>query len=171
MAAVTDVRTRRATRRAAARSELAPSRRIRKSPVLTVVMVLFVIYSFVPLIWLIVNATKSQPDLYSSFGLWFGKDFNLVQNVIDLFSYRGGIFLQWLGNTLLYVVVGAGGATLLATVAGYGMAKYDFPGKRAVFAVVLGAIAVPGPRSRCRPSCCSARPGSPTRRGRSSCRR
>ena len=41
-------------------------------------------------------------------------------------------------------MVGAGGATLLATVAGYGMAKFSFPGKRAVFAIVLGAIAVPG---------------------------
>ncbi|CAM5362359.1 carbohydrate ABC transporter permease [Leifsonia shinshuensis] len=142
---------RKAPSRAAARSNRAAraaaptsGRRSRKSTVLTIVMIVFTIYSFVPLIWLIVNATKSQPDLYSSFGLWFGKDFNLFQNIAQLFSYRDGIFLQWLGNTLLYVVVGAGGATLLATVAGYGMAKYDFPGKRAVFAIVLGAIAVPG---------------------------
>ena len=41
-------------------------------------------------------------------------------------------------------MVGAGGATLLATLAGYGLAKFDFPGKRAVFAIVLGAVAVPG---------------------------
>lgn len=27
---------------------------------------------------------------------------------------------------------------------GYGLAKFDFPGKRAVFAVVIGAVAVPG---------------------------
>ena len=155
MASLTDTRSpqprsrgrlRSAPSRAAARSNAGAStgRKISKSPLLTIVMVLFVIYSFVPLIWLIVNATKSQPDLYSTFGLWFGKDFNLFQNIADTFTYRGGIFVQWLGNTLLYVVVGAGGATLLATVAGYGLAKYNFPGKRAVFAVVLGAIAVPG---------------------------
>jgi multiple sugar transport system permease protein len=40
-------------------------------------------------------------------------------------------------------VVGAGGATLLATAAGYGLAKYRFAGRRAVFAVILGAIAIP----------------------------
>lgn len=145
MAAITD--TRKAPSRAAARANRkAPEsgRRIRKSPILTIIMVILTVYSLVPLIWLIVNATKSQPDLYSTFGLWFGKDFNLFQNIADTFTYRNGIFLQWLGNTLLYVVVGAGGATLLATVAGYGLAKYNFPGKRAVFAVVLGAIAVPG---------------------------
>lgn len=142
---------RKAPSRAAARSNRAAraaaptsGRRSRKSTVLTIVMIVFTLYSFVPLVWLIVNATKSQPDLYSSFGLWFGKDFDLFQNIAQLFTYRDGIFLQWLGNTLLYVVVGAGGATLLATVAGYGMAKFTFPGKRLVFAIVLGAIAVPG---------------------------
>ncbi|MEN2736856.1 carbohydrate ABC transporter permease [Microbacterium sp. X-17] len=150
MATVTDTR-RKAPSRAAARSNRAAraaaptsGRRTRRSTVLTIVMIVFTLYSFVPLVWLIVNATKSQPDLYSSFGLWFGRDFDLFQNLAQLFTYRDGIFLQWLGNTLLYVVVGAGGATLLATVAGYGMAKFNFPGKRLVFAIVLGAIAVPG---------------------------
>lgn len=118
--------------------------RNRRSVVLTIVMVLFTVYSIVPLVWLVVNATKTQPELFSSFGLWFGNGFSLFQNIADTLSYRNGIFLQWFGNTLLYVVVGAGGATLLATVAGYGLAKYKFPGKRAVFAIILGAIAVPG---------------------------
>ncbi|MCS5714219.1 carbohydrate ABC transporter permease [Herbiconiux sp. CPCC 205716] len=107
-------------------------------------MAIVVIYSVVPLLWLVLNATKSQADLFSSFGLWFGGDFNLWQNIVDTVTYRDGIFLQWFGNTLLYVVVGAGGATFLATVAGYGLAKYNFPGRRAVFAVVLGAVAIPG---------------------------
>jgi multiple sugar transport system permease protein len=59
-------------------------------------------------------------------------------------TYGDGEFVRWLGNTLIYVVVGAGGATLLATLAGYGLAKFDFPGKKIVFAVVLGAVAIPG---------------------------
>ena len=33
---------------------------------------------------------------------------------------------------------------MLATAAGYGLAKYRFAGRRAVFAVLLGAVAVPG---------------------------
>ena len=43
-----------------------------------------------------------------------------------------------------YTVPGAGGATFLATLAGYGLAKFRFPGRGAYFAVVLGAVAVPG---------------------------
>ncbi len=118
--------------------------RAKKSLPMTAIMVVFLVYSFAPLFYLIVNSTKSQDDLLSTFGLWFGNGFDLFGNIRDVFTYNGGIFLQWFGNTLLYVVVGAGGATFLATFAGYGLAKFRFVGRRVVFAVVLGSIAIPG---------------------------
>ena len=136
---VTTSRTR--SRRGFARTSPTQSK---KSLVLSVVMGLYLLYTLVPLFWLLINATKTQPDLFSTFGLWFGNDFALGDNIVQTLTYRDGIFVRWLGNTLLYVVVGAGGATLLATLAGYGLAKYNFRGRKAVFAVVLGAIAVPG---------------------------
>jgi multiple sugar transport system permease protein len=115
----------------------------RKSRVLTAVMALYLIYTLVPLVWLVINASKTQTALFSTSGLSFGGAFALFDNIGQTFTYNDGIFFRWLGNTVLYVVVGAGGATILATAAGYGMAKYRFPGRRAVFAVVLGAVAVP----------------------------
>lgn len=117
--------------------------RPRKSRVLTGFMALYLLYTLVPLVWLVINASKTQPALFSTSGLSFGGTFALFGNIGQTFTYNGGIFFRWLGNTLLYVVVGAGGATILATAAGYGLAKYRFPGRRSVFAVVLGAVAVP----------------------------
>jgi multiple sugar transport system permease protein len=111
---------------------------------LNVLMTVMLLYALLPLFWLLVNSTKTQGALFSTFGLWFGGKFALWSNIHQVLTYDNGVFLRWLGNTVLYVAVGAGGATLLATLAGYGMAKYEFPGKRAVFAVVLGAVAVPG---------------------------
>ena len=116
----------------------------RKSVVLTIVMSLLLIYSLLPLFWLIVNSTKTQDSLFNSFGLWFSGKFALFDNIAQTLSYNNGIFVQWFGNTLLYVVIGAGGATFLATLGGYGLAKFNFPGKKAVFAVILGAVAIPG---------------------------
>ncbi len=118
------------------------SRTPRKSPLLTALMTLVLLYSVVPLVWLFVNATKSQDNLFDSFGLWF-KGFDLVENVRRTLTYDDGIFLRWIGNTVIYVVLGAGGATFLAVLGGYALAKFAFPGKRAVLAVVLGAVAVP----------------------------
>ncbi len=118
--------------------------RPRRSRTLTAVMALYLLYTLIPLAWLVISATKTQPDLLSTPGLSFGSVFALFDNIGQTFTYDHGVFLRWLGNTLLYVVVGAGGATVLATAAGYGLAKYRFRGRQAVFAVVLGAIAVPG---------------------------
>jgi multiple sugar transport system permease protein len=123
-----------------------PYRRGRqRSLVLTILTTLAAVYSLVPLLWLVINATKSPEGLLSSFGLWFddGK-FALFDNIEQTLTYDNGRFVRWLGNTVLYVVAGAGGATLLATLGGYGLAKFDFIGKRAVFAIVIGAVAVPG---------------------------
>jgi multiple sugar transport system permease protein len=116
----------------------------RKSVVLGIVMTVMLVYAILPLFWLFVNSTKTQDSLFTTFGLWFGGKFALWDNIGGTLTYDHGIFLRWFGNTLLYVVVGAGGATLLATLAGYGLAKFNFPGKRGVFAVVLAAVAVPG---------------------------
>jgi multiple sugar transport system permease protein len=119
-------------------------RRPGRSLTLTALTGIVLVYSLIPLAWLLINATKSQQGLFSSFGLWFAADFALWDNIVDTLTYDGGIFLRWLGNTLLYVLVGAGGATLLATLGGYGLAKFDFVGRRAIFAIVIGAVAVPG---------------------------
>ncbi|MBO0594535.1 carbohydrate ABC transporter permease [Nesterenkonia sp. E16_7] len=133
------------TLRTARKPKTAPTvLRPAKSKLLTVLLGLMLVYSLVPLAWLFINATKSQESLLSSFGLWFAEDFSLIDNVVQTLTYDDGIFLRWLGNTMLYVVVGAGGATILAVLGGYALAKFDFVAKRAVFAVVIGAVAVPG---------------------------
>ncbi|MGW5360272.1 carbohydrate ABC transporter permease [Actinopolymorpha pittospori] len=140
----TDLSVESPARPSARRAGGRPFRAPRKSVTLTLAMVVLVVYTLLPLAWLVVNATKTQSSLLSTFGLWFAHPFALWQNISDTFTYDNGVFGHWMVNTLIYVVVGAGGATILATLAGYGLARYDFPGKRAVFAVILGAIAIPG---------------------------
>jgi multiple sugar transport system permease protein len=121
----------------------AGGRRNRRSPLLTLITGLVLVYSLLPLVWLAINATKTQEGLMNSFGLWFDGDFALFDNIGKTFTYNDGIFLRWLGNTVLYVVLGAGGATFLATLGGYALAKYEFTGKRAVFATVIGPPPTP----------------------------
>ena len=116
----------------------------KRSVLLTLLMGVVLLYSLVPLLWLLINSTKSQDNLLNSFGLWFGENFSFFDNVGSTLMYDDGIFVRWLANTVLYVVLGAGGATFLAVLGGYALAKFNFPGKKAVFAVVIGAVAVPG---------------------------
>jgi len=142
----TAVRSSARTQKAAPGATRRPYRRNkRRSLTLTLLTALVAIYSLIPLVWLVINATKTQQGLLNSFGLWFADgQFALWDNIQQTLTYDNGVFVRWLGNTVLYVAVGAGGATALATVAGYGLAKFDFVGRRGVFAVVIGAVAVPG---------------------------
>ena len=115
----------------------------RRSNLLTVVMWLCALYFVVPLLWLFISSTKDNGDLFTTFGLWFGKDFNLFANIVEVFTYQDGIYARWTLNTIMYAGVSAIGASLLATMAGYAFAKYRFPGDKALFSITLGAIMIP----------------------------
>jgi len=109
----------------------------------TAFLLIFLVYFLLPFFWIIISATKTNPELFSSFGLWFASDFNLFSNLSDVFTRDGGVFLIWLLNTTYYAVVSAVGASLIAAIAGYTFAKFAFPGRRLVFAIILGSIMVP----------------------------
>jgi multiple sugar transport system permease protein len=105
-------------------------------------LVLFSLYSVFPVWWLIVAATKDQAGLYQTNGLWFS-GMHLWQNLRQVFTYENGIFLRWVGNSFLYAGVGSLGGTVVALATGYGLARFDFPGRRAVFAAVVGSFLIP----------------------------
>ena len=124
---------------------------------LTVFMLICLGYFLLPLFWLVVASTKSNADLFSSFGLWFA-DFNLIENIQTVLTVQDGVFIRWAVNTVIYAVVSAVGAAFLATAAGYAFAKYQFPGGTALFAIILGAIMIPS-RGPDRPDLPAVRPG------------
>jgi multiple sugar transport system permease protein len=109
---------------------------------LTVFVLICVGYFLLPLFWLIVASTKSNADLFSSFGLWFAH-LNLFENIKTVVTFQDGVFVRWAINSVIYAVVSAVGASFLATAAGYAFAKYRFPGGTALFAIILGAIMIP----------------------------
>ncbi len=106
-------------------------------------LIICAIYFLLPFFWLLIAATKSPGDMYTTFGLWFGPHFNLFTNLRILFTINHGIFLQWLLNTFIYAGGGAVVATIVANIAGYTMAKYRFAGRNFIFSLVLGAALVP----------------------------
>jgi multiple sugar transport system permease protein len=111
----------------------------------TVVLVLLsvsTVYFLFPLWWLLVSATKPFGEQFSGNGLWFD-GFGLFDNLARLTAQGDGIFWQWMLNSLLYCGVGAAIGTLLSAMGGYALAKYDFPGRGALFGVILAAVLVP----------------------------
>ncbi|TDO55196.1 multiple sugar transport system permease protein [Kribbella sp. VKM Ac-2571] len=106
-------------------------------------LVVFLVYSIAPVWFLIVSATKSQRDLYSTNGLWFA-DFHLFDNIRDLFTYHDSIFLRWMANTLLYGVAGTVGMTVICVACGYALAMYQFRGRGVLMGCIIASFLIPG---------------------------
>ncbi|WP_406430798.1 carbohydrate ABC transporter permease [Streptomyces sp. NBC_00631] len=108
----------------------------------TGLLIVFLLYSLAPTWFLLVASTKNQTDLYSTFGLWFSTN-HLADNFQAIWDYHDGVFGRWILNSVLYSTVGAAGSTLLSLAAGYGLAKFDFRGRGALFGVIVGASLLP----------------------------
>jgi multiple sugar transport system permease protein len=108
----------------------------------TLVLIIGALYCLVPVAWVLVASTKSSAELFSTFT--FAPGTGLLDNLRDLFAYGDGIYLRWTANSALYAVAGSAASTLISTLAGYAMAKYEFRGRNILFYAILAGVLVPG---------------------------
>jgi len=101
------------------------------------------VYFLLPLVWVLVAATKSPADLFGTFGLWFSDTPRAWENLVALFSQDGGSFTRWVLNSILYSGVGAFVAMVISAACGYAIAKFPFKGRELLFSVILGGVLVP----------------------------
>jgi multiple sugar transport system permease protein len=115
------------------------TRRVAAVP--TAVLLLGAVYCLLPVGWVLAASTKNGSTLFTSFT--FAPSTSFLDNVSDLSAYGDGIFWRWVLNSVLYA---GGGAVLSAAVsgmAGYALAKYRFPGRAALFNVLLAGVLMP----------------------------
>lgn len=98
-------------------------------------------YMVLPLLWLVFAATKDAGALYSGDAFAFGTD--LVANMQRLLAQDDGIFLRWLGNSILYAGIGAIVGGFVSLMAGYAFDTFEFRGKRGLYAFVLVGVLIP----------------------------
>lgn len=112
--------------------------------IVTGILLVVTLYFLVPVYWVVVAATKTTGDLFSTNGFWFAPTFALWENLTKVLSYDGGVFVRWFLNSVLYAGIGSVLATYLAAAGGYALAKYQFRGNSSIFGIVLGGVLVPG---------------------------
>ena len=114
----------------------------KRSTLSTVVLLLGAAYCLLPVAWVLIASSKSASELFTTFT--FAPSTHLWENVQDLSAYRGGLFWRWMANTALYAVVGAFASVVVSAMAGFGLAKFSFAGKKAIFNLILAGVLVPG---------------------------
>ncbi|MET9019129.1 carbohydrate ABC transporter permease [Actinopolymorpha sp. NPDC004070] len=108
------------------------------------VLLAFVVFFGVPLIWLLLAATRTNDDLLTGFPIAFGSFHNLSTAWHHLLSYNDSELLSWVWNSVVYSVGGLL-LTLVACVpAGYALASTRFRGRYALLLTTLVVMIVPG---------------------------
>lgn len=107
-----------------------------------IVIGIFVLYTLLPVFWLVLAATKNTDALFSS-NILSLSDFALWSNIRDLFTMDGGVYGRWYVNTLIYAGGGAAVSAFISVACGYAFDKYHFRHKEKLFGLVLAAVMVP----------------------------
>lgn len=118
-----------------------PPLRRRIALVPTVTLLLGALYCLLPVAWVVIAATKSGRELFSTFTFLPGTGF--ADNVRDLNAYRDGVYWQWMGNSALYAGLGALLSACVSAVSGYALAVYRFRGRETLFNVLLAGVLMP----------------------------
>jgi multiple sugar transport system permease protein len=108
----------------------------------TTVVGIAVLYTVLPVLWLVLAASKNRDALFGSNILDFG-NFSVGANLHALFTMDDGLYGRWYANSLLYAVVGAAVSALISVACGYAFDKFRFRHKEKLFGLVLAAVMVP----------------------------
>ena len=119
---------------------LAPKKLARIATI--VALTITMLYFILPIIWVMFSATKSNADLVSTNGFWFGH-FELAENYTKLMGWTQGLFWRWVLNSLFYSTTAGVIGTLISVAAGYAMAKFIFPGRNVSMALIMAGLLMP----------------------------
>ena len=93
-----------------------------------------------PLLWAVALSLKSNAELTVD-------TYSVLHGPYTLQNYQhvllGSSVLRWVANSLLVSLAMTAGVLVLSSLAGYGFARVNFPGRNLLFVLVLCGLAVP----------------------------
>jgi multiple sugar transport system permease protein len=124
-------------------SGLRPRGRRRLNPLPALVLVLFLIFFVLPVLWLLLAATKTDSELVNNNPLSFGSWHALRANWDALTGYQGDVIFVWLRNSAVYSFLALVITLCVAVPAGYAMAMTEFRGRRVLLIATLVVMLMP----------------------------
>lgn len=108
---------------------------------LYVVLILYALLTFYPFIWAVAASFKPYAEIVSGDMRLVPKNFTL-----ENFQYvlgRSSLFTRWFLNSVIVSVIGTAINILLNTMAGYALARLNFPGRQRIYYGFLALMMVP----------------------------
>jgi multiple sugar transport system permease protein len=113
------------------------------NPLSALVLAVFALFFTVPVLWLLLAATKTDDQLVHDNPLSFGSLRALGDNWSALTSFGDNTIMLWLGNSALYTGLALVITLCVAIPAGYALALTEFRGRRTLLVVTLIVMIMP----------------------------
>lgn len=95
----------------------------------------------VPFVWMVVSSFKPEAEVRAVPPTWWPETVT-AENYDELFTRLD--FPTYFLNSAIVALAVTAGNIVFCSMLGYALAKLEFPGKRALFGLVLGTLMVPG---------------------------
>ena len=118
-------------------------RRGTRNPLPALVLGLFVIFFVLPVLWLLLAATKTDDQLVHGNPLSFGSFHALKANWDALTGYQDDTIMVWLRNSALYSFLALIITLAVAIPAGYAFALTEFRGRHTLLVATLVVMIMP----------------------------
>lgn len=117
------------------------ARHVRVRWLLTLAIACGAIVVFFPFFWMAITSLKTAPEI-QRVPLQIAPDHWLnLSNYLEVFKREP--FLRYLANSTLVASVAAVSSVMVSSLAGFGFAKFQFPGRDALFLAIVGILMVP----------------------------
>ncbi len=108
-----------------------------------VVLLMFAVLIFLPFWWMLVTSFKPA-NLVFEYPPEFIPFNPTLNNYERTLGYQGGVVGTWMLNSIIVAAVVTFGNLMVASWAGYALAKMDFPGRRTLFVALIVTMMIPG---------------------------
>ncbi|MGW2769406.1 carbohydrate ABC transporter permease [Streptomyces sp. NPDC001275] len=125
------------------RRRRAPARHLASRLLAGAVLAAFLVFFVLPVLWLLLAATKTDQQLVHGNPLSFGSWHALKANWHALSGFQDNAITLWLRNSVLYAGISLVITLCVAVPAGYALAMTEFRGRRALLVSTLIVMLMP----------------------------
>jgi ABC-type glycerol-3-phosphate transport system permease component len=104
----------------------------------TLIVLALLALAMTPVLWAVLSAFKSRADIFAG-DVW-PRRWSL-ENFDDLLAKT--LYLRWMLNSLVVALSSTALGLLFCSLGGYAFAKFEFPGKTAMFWIVIASVSIP----------------------------
>lgn len=122
---------------------LTPEQRRFRRLLIHAALLVAVVIMIYPLLWMLASSFRPSTRTFTAVGLWPGDDFTW-ENYVEGWRGLGFVtFGRFFLNSFVVAVLAILGNLISCSLAAYAFARLSFPGRRILFALMLGTLMLP----------------------------